>query len=82
MGPEWASIVGLIGAALVTGFFGVALRRLNRDNTDQHNRSIDKLDYLTEQVHGVSENVTGLRVWTRVHEEKHRLIEERDRGGA
>lgn len=82
MGAEWIGALGVVGAAFVTGFFGVALRRLNRDNTEQHDRSITKLDYLTDRVEGVSEDVTGLTVWTRVHDEKHRLIEERDRGGA
>ena len=43
---------------------------------------MNKLDYLTGRVEGVSDDVTGLTVWTRVHDEKHRLIEERDRGGA
>lgn len=81
MGAEWVGALGVVGAACVTGFFGVALRRLNRDNTEQHDRSMNKLDYLTGRVEGVSDDVTGLTVWTRVHDEKHRLIEERDRGG-
>ncbi len=77
---EWIGAFGVIAAATVTGLFSMNLRRLNRDNTEQHGRSIDKLDHLTNQVEGVAENVIGLTVWTRVHEEKHRLIEENGRG--
>ena len=80
MAAEWVGAGGLVAAAVVSGMFGVSLRRLNRDNTDQHNRSIDKLDYLTDKVEGVSDDVTGLTVWTRVHDEKHRLIERSDDG--
>lgn len=77
---EWIGAFGVIAAAVVTGLFSMNLRRLNRDNTDQHNRSIDKLDHLTDKVEGVAEDVTGLTVWTRVHDEKHRLIERSDDG--
>lgn len=63
--------------------FAVALRRLTRDNTDQHNRSMDKLDYLTDRVEDVSHNVNGLTGWTKAHEERHRWIEkERANGGS
>ena len=83
MGAEWISAFGVIGAACVTGFFAVALRRLTRDNTDQHNRSMDKLDYLTDRVEDVSHNVNGLTGWPKAHEERHRWIEkERANGGS
>jgi hypothetical protein len=77
---EWVGAIGVIAAAIVTGLFSMNLRRLNRDNTEQHNRSIDKLDHLSNQVEGVAENVTGLTVWTKVHDEKHRWIDGNDRG--
>ena len=80
MGVEWIGAIGLVAAAVVTGLFSMNLRRHNQDNTEQHNRSIDKLDHLTDQVEGVAENVTGLTVWTKVHDEKHRLIERSDDG--
>ena len=80
MGVEWIGAIGLVAAAVVTGLFSMNLRRLNQDNTEQHNRSIDKLDHLTDQVEGVAENVTGLTVWTMVQDEKHRLIERSDDG--
>ena len=80
MGVEWIGAIGLVAAAVVTGLFSMNLRRLNQDNTEQHNRSIDILDHLTDQVEGVAENVTGLTVWTKVHDEKHRLIERSDDG--
>lgn len=80
MGVEWIGAIGLVAAAVVTGLFSMNLRRLNRDNTEQHNRSIDKLDHLSNQVEGVADDVTGLTVWTKVHDEKHRLIERQDHG--
>ena len=75
---EWIGAFGVIAAAIVTGLFSMNLRRLNRDNTEQHGRSIDKLDHLSNQVEGVAENVTGLTIWTKVHDEKHRLTERSD----
>ena len=75
---EWIGAFGVIAAAVVTGLFSMNLRRLNRDNTEQHGRSIDKLDHLSNQVEGVAENVTGLTIWTKVHDEKHRLTERSD----
>ena len=80
MGVEWIGAIGLVAAAVVTGLFSINLRRLNHDNTEQHNRSIDKLDHLTNKVEDVAEDVTGLTVWTKVHDEKHRLIERSDDG--
>tara|TARA_R100000808_G_scaffold4752_3_gene15056 strand:+ start:2838 stop:3086 length:249 start_codon:yes stop_codon:yes gene_type:complete len=82
MGAEWVGALGIVAAAVVTGLFGLILSRFRRENTDQHASTTQALGRLENKMDVVSEDVVGLTVWSRVHDEKHRLIEERDRGGA
>lgn len=81
MGAEWVGAVGVVGAATVTGVFGVILARLRSENTQQHGMVANQLDRLEGKVDFVKDDVTGLTVWTRVHEEHHKLIEKQELGG-
>lgn len=77
MGVEWVGAFGVIAAAVVTGMFGVVLNRLRSENTEQHNMVTIGLNRLEGKVDTVQDDVTGLTVWTRVHEEHHKLIEKK-----
>jgi DNA-binding transcriptional MocR family regulator len=77
MGAEWVGAFGVVAAALVTGLFGVVLNRLRSENTEQHNMVANGLNRLEGKVDTVQNDVTGLTVWTRVHEEHHKLIEKK-----
>ena len=77
MGVEWVGAFGVNAAAVVTGVFGVVLNRLRSENTEQHNMVTHGLTRLEGKVDTVQNDVTGLTVWTRVHEEHHKLIEKK-----
>ncbi len=83
MGAEWVGAFGVVAAALVTGVFGMGMSRFRKENTDQHASTTEALGRLENKMDCVSEDVTGLTVWSRVHDEKHRLMEEgAARGGS
>jgi DNA-binding transcriptional MocR family regulator len=79
---EWVAALGLVAASTVTGVFGVVLTRLRSENTEQHGIVANGLDRLEGKVDVVQGDITGLTVWTRVHEEHHKLTEKLNSDGA
>ena len=61
---ELISAIGLVSAAAVTGIFSLIASRLRRENTEQHNTAIPKLDAIKETVIEMSE-------WQKDHQQFH-----------
>ncbi len=81
MSAEWVGALGLVAASTVTGLFALLLSRFRSENSEQHGIVAHTLDRLEGKVDVVQDDVTGLTVWTRVHEEHHKLIEKQNLGG-
>ena len=79
MSAEWVASFGIIGAALVTGVFGLVLARMRKETMSGHHTTGSLLGRLEDKLEDVSSDIIGLTVWTKVHEERHRLIEEHER---
>ena len=50
MGIEWVGAIGAVGAASVTGLFGVLIARLRKENTEQHAANQAKLEAIGTDV--------------------------------
>jgi len=81
MGAEWVGSFGVVAAALITGVFGVVLR-IRKETNAGHLQSAYLLEKLEDKVKQISSDLVGLTVWTKVHEERHRLMEEREKNGS
>ena len=61
---ELISAIGLVSAAAVTGIFSLIASRLRKENNEQHNTAIQKLDDIQETVSEMSE-------WQKGHQQLH-----------
>jgi uncharacterized membrane-anchored protein YhcB (DUF1043 family) len=71
MGIEWVGAIGAIGAASVTGLFGVLITRLRKENTEQHAANQAKLETISEDVGEVKMDVREVRSAQQRHLEWH-----------
>tara|TARA_Y100000034_G_scaffold101059_1_gene125036 strand:+ start:104 stop:346 length:243 start_codon:yes stop_codon:yes gene_type:complete len=65
-----------IAIAIIMGgpaWFGI--RRLRRENTDQHSNNTSLLQNVCYRVEKIDGEVDGLQVWTATHTERHRALE-------
>jgi hypothetical protein len=78
---EWVASFGVVGAAVVTGVFGLILTRMRKETMSGHHTTGSLLNRLEDKVEDISTDIIGLTVWTKVHEERHRIMEEYERDG-
>ena len=67
MVPELVGAIGVVIAAIITGFG----HRIRRENNDAHGRSIEKLDRIAATVTHIDEQVDGIVEWQEDHEALH-----------
>jgi len=68
-----------VAVAVIMGgpaWFGI--RRLRRENTEQHDSNSSLLGHVSRQVDKIDTEVDGLHVWTAKHDEHHRHLETKD----
>ncbi len=61
---ELISAIGLVSAAAVTGIFSLIASKLRKENNEQHNTAIQKLD-------DIQETVTEMSEWQKGHQQLH-----------
>jgi len=61
---ELISAIGLVSAAAVTGIFSMIASKARKENNDQHDTAIQKLDDIQETVSEMSE-------WQKGHQQFH-----------
>jgi len=68
---DWASAVGAVTAAGVTGVFAVYAARFRRENTAQHAANEEKLNAISEDIGEVKTDVREVRSSQQRHLEWH-----------
>ena len=67
MVPELVGAIGVVIAAIITGFG----HRIRRENNDAHGRSLQKLDEIAATVDHIDEAVEEIVDWQTDHEALH-----------
>lgn len=62
-------------AVIMGGPAWFGIRRLRRENTDQHSHNASLLQNVCHRVEKIDGEVDGLQVWTATHTERHRALE-------
>ena len=65
--PELVGAIGVIIAAIITGFF----HRLRRENNAAHGRAMRQLDHIATTVEHIDEQVDEIAEWQEEHEKVH-----------
>ena len=68
--PELIGAIGVVIAAIVTGFF----QRLRRENNESHGRAIRQLDHIAATVTHIDEQVGEMADWQEEHEAFHETL--------
>ena len=68
--PEIVGAIGVVIAAIITGFAHL----IRRENNEAHGRSIEKLDRIATTVEHIDEQVGGLAEWQQGHERLHERL--------
>ena len=71
--PELIGAIGVVIAAIVTGFFHL----IRRENNEAHGRSIEKLDHIAATVTHIDEQVGEMADWQEEHEAFHETLHPR-----
>ena len=67
MVPELVGAIGVVIAAIITGF----AHRIRAENNDAHGRSLQKLDEIAATVEHIDEAVEEIAEWQEEHEALH-----------
>ena len=70
MVPELVGAIGVVIAAIITGFG----HRIRAENNDAHGRSLQKLDEIATTVEHIDGQVGGLAEWQQGHERLHERL--------